>query len=129
MLLEGGWLTLITTSADLRGTTATPESIASRIVLNTFLQEQRAIAAGLNGGFVDARIERSNLDPFARESGVPEKISRSFQVAVAVARRFKGRQLIQDCSGLRNSIVLLFSALAIPPIVTADTAKAVMISV
>ncbi len=70
VLAKGGRLVLFTSSQELRGTPAAPEPMASRI---RFYEDEQLEELGRKAGFVDVRVKRPNLEPFAREVGVPEK--------------------------------------------------------
>ncbi len=70
VLAEGGRLVIFTGSSELRGTPAAPEPMASRLHFYDDAElERRARMAG----FVNVRVERPDLLPFAREVGVPEE--------------------------------------------------------
>ncbi len=70
VLAKGGRLVLFTSSRELRGTPAAPEPMASRI---RFYEDEQLGELGRKAGFVDVRVERSNLEHFAREVGVPDE--------------------------------------------------------
>ncbi len=69
ILAKSGRLVLFTSSRELRGTPAAPEPMASRI---RFYEDEELGELARNAGFAEARVERPNLEPFAREVGVPE---------------------------------------------------------
>ncbi len=69
VLAKSGRLVLFTSSRELRGTPAAPEPIASRI---HFYEDKELEELARRAGFVEARVERPDLEPFAREAGVPE---------------------------------------------------------
>ncbi len=70
VLAKGGRLVLYTGSRELRGTVAAPEPMASRI---RFYEDDELEQLAHKAGFVEARVERPDLEPFAREVGVPEE--------------------------------------------------------
>ena len=55
---------------DWRGTPAAPEPFASRIRFYTDAELERF---GGDAGFADVRVERHDLEPYAREAGIPEE--------------------------------------------------------
>lgn len=67
-LIPGGRLVLFTSSKELRGTPAAPEPMASR--LHSYEDEGLAGLAR-KAGFETVRVERPDLETFARESEVP----------------------------------------------------------
>ncbi len=70
VLAKGGRLVLYTGSRELRGTVAAPEPMASRI---RFYEDEELGELARKAGFVEARVERPDFEPFAREVGVPEE--------------------------------------------------------
>ncbi len=85
VLAKGGRFVLFTGSRELRGTPAAPEPIASRI---RFYEDEEIEQLARKAGFAEVRVERPNLEPFAREVGVPEEAlplfsSRSGQLLLA----------------------------------------------
>lgn len=70
VLDENGRLVVFTGSSELRGTPAAPEPIASRLYFHDDAELKRLARTA---GFVNVRVERPNLLPFAREAGVPEE--------------------------------------------------------
>ena len=70
VLVPGGRLAVFTSSRELRGTPAAPEPIAGRL---RFYEEEELARIGREAGFVDVRVERPDLLPFARAVGVPEE--------------------------------------------------------
>jgi ubiquinone/menaquinone biosynthesis C-methylase UbiE len=69
VLAPGGRLVVLGSDPELRGTPAAPEPAASRLNFYTD-SEFRDLAVAV--GFMDARVERRNLEQEAREAGVPE---------------------------------------------------------
>jgi SAM-dependent methyltransferase len=70
VLAKGGRLALFTGSKELQGTRAAPEPMASRL---HFYEDEELEQLTLKAGFVDVLVERPNLEPFARQVGVPEE--------------------------------------------------------
>lgn len=68
VLRRGGRLIALGTDPEMRGTPAAPEPIASRL---HFYEESDLLRLALAAGFEDARVERRNLEPFARQAGIP----------------------------------------------------------
>ena len=69
LLVAGGRLVAMGTDPELRGTPAAPEPMASRL---RFYDSAQLEALGRTAGFADVRVVRRDLQPFAREAGVPE---------------------------------------------------------
>jgi len=70
VLIAGGRLVAMGTDPELRGTPAAPEPMASRL---HFYHSAELGALGREAGFADVRVVRRDLQPFAREAGVPEE--------------------------------------------------------
>ncbi|HEU0028285.1 MAG TPA: methyltransferase domain-containing protein [Ktedonobacterales bacterium] len=70
VLIDGGHLIVLGSDPELRGTPAAPEPAASRI---HFYDEDELRALGVAAGFTTARVERRDLERYAREAGVPEE--------------------------------------------------------
>ena len=68
-LRPGGRLVLFTPSRELLGTPAAPEPMASRF---HFYEDGGLGWLALEAGFVQARIDRPDLEPFARGAGLAE---------------------------------------------------------
>jgi SAM-dependent methyltransferase len=75
VLSKDGRLVFFTVSPEMRGTIAAPEPMASRI---HFYKDEELMHLAREAGFVDVRVERPNLEPFAREAGVPEEHIQAF---------------------------------------------------
>ena len=75
VLAKDGRLVFFTVSPEMRGTIAAPEPMASRI---HFYKDEELMKLAREAGFVDVRVERPNLEPFAREAGVPEEHIQAF---------------------------------------------------
>jgi SAM-dependent methyltransferase len=75
VLAVGGRFPLFTGSRELRGTPAAPEPFASRI---HFYEDQELEQLARGAGFEEVRVERPNLEQFAREAGVPEEALQLF---------------------------------------------------
>jgi ubiquinone/menaquinone biosynthesis C-methylase UbiE len=70
VLRTGGRLVALGSDPELRGTPAAPEPMASRLrFYDTDELERLAREAGLT----DARVVLRDLEPFAREAGIPEE--------------------------------------------------------
>lgn len=70
VLGPGGRFVTLGMDAELRGTPAAPEPMASRL---TFYDDDGLAALGRAAGFEEVRVVRRPLDGFAREVGVPEE--------------------------------------------------------
>ena len=69
-VVRGGRIVLLGSDPAWRGTPAAPEPFASRL---RFYTDEELARLGRDGGFEDARVERHDLEPYAREAGVPEE--------------------------------------------------------
>ena len=76
VLAGGGRLVLFTGSKELRGTPAAPEPMASRLY---FYEDQELVELARKAGFDDARVERPDFEPFARDVGIPEEMLELFR--------------------------------------------------
>jgi SAM-dependent methyltransferase len=70
VLAPGGRFALFTGSKELRGTPAAPEPMASRL---RFYEDAELEQMARQAGFTEARVERPDFEPYAREVGVPEE--------------------------------------------------------
>lgn len=70
VLAHGGRFAMFTGSKELRGTPAAPEPMASRLC---FYEDAELEQMARKAGFTEARVERPDFEPFAREAGVPEE--------------------------------------------------------
>lgn len=70
VLAEGGRLIILGSDPELRHTPAAPEPAASRL---RFYDDTEFRDLALAAGFTNARVERRNLEQYAREAGVPEE--------------------------------------------------------
>jgi SAM-dependent methyltransferase len=68
VLKPGGRFVGLGADPELRGTPASPEPIASRL---SFYDSAELEALGRKAGFDEVRVMRRDLEPYARESGVP----------------------------------------------------------
>jgi SAM-dependent methyltransferase len=70
VLAPGGRFVLFTGSKELRGTPAAPEPMASRLY---FYEDHELEELARKAGFGEARLERPDFEPLAREVGIPEE--------------------------------------------------------
>jgi SAM-dependent methyltransferase len=70
VLARGGRLVVMGTDPELRGSPGAPEPMASRL---RFYENDELEGLGHKAGFEEVRVVRRNLEPFAREAGVPEE--------------------------------------------------------
>jgi SAM-dependent methyltransferase len=70
VLRPGGRIVLLGSDPEMRGTPAAPEPIASRL---HFYDTEQLEELGRRAGFADVRVVRRDLEPFAREAGIPEE--------------------------------------------------------
>jgi SAM-dependent methyltransferase len=70
VLARGGRLAVLGSDPELRGTPAAPEPIARRL---RFYDDEELGRIGREAGFTEVRVERRDLEPFAREVGVPQE--------------------------------------------------------
>ncbi|HLX56487.1 MAG TPA: methyltransferase domain-containing protein, partial [Ktedonobacteraceae bacterium] len=70
VLGEGGRLVVLGSDPAMRGTPAAPEPMASRL---HFYSDDELRQLALEAGFDRANVVRRDLEPFARQAGVPEE--------------------------------------------------------
>jgi len=70
VLVPGGRFVGLGSDPELRGTPAAPEPMASRL---RFYGDDELAELGRNAGFAEVRVVRRDLEPFARDAGVPEE--------------------------------------------------------
>ena len=70
VLRPGGRFVGLGADPELRGTPAAPEPMASRL---RFYDSAQLEALGREAGFTQVKVVRRDLQPFAREAGVPEE--------------------------------------------------------
>jgi ubiquinone/menaquinone biosynthesis C-methylase UbiE len=70
VLAGGGRAVILGSDPELRGTPAAPEPMASRL---RFYDDDALAALGKQAGFEHVEVVRRDLEPFAREAGVPEE--------------------------------------------------------
>jgi SAM-dependent methyltransferase len=70
VLVPGGRVVVLGSDPELAGTPAAPEPMASRL---QFYREDELERLGQDAGFEDVRVIRRDLEPYAREAGVPEE--------------------------------------------------------
>lgn len=70
VLAPNGRLVMMGSDAALRGTPAAPEPMASRL---HFYDDDEFKQLAVEAGFDSARVVRRDLEPFARQAGVPEE--------------------------------------------------------
>lgn len=69
-LAPGGRFVQFNGTKELRGTPAAPEPMASRL---HFYEDDELVELARKAGFREARVERPDLEQFARDAGVPEE--------------------------------------------------------
>ncbi len=70
VLAPGGRIVVLGSDPELRGTPGAPEPMASRL---RFYEDDELAALGRAAGFDRVEAVRRDLEPFAREAGVPEE--------------------------------------------------------
>jgi SAM-dependent methyltransferase len=70
VLAPGGRIVVLGSDPELKGTPGAPEPMASRL---RFYTEDELERLGRDAGFDDVRTIRRDLEPYAREAGVPEE--------------------------------------------------------
>jgi SAM-dependent methyltransferase len=70
VLAPGGRIVVLGSDPELKGTPGAPEPMASRL---RFYTEDELERLGRDAGFDDVRAIRRDLEPYAREAGVPEE--------------------------------------------------------
>jgi SAM-dependent methyltransferase len=85
VLVPGGRFVGLGSDPELKGTPAAPEPMASRL---RFYDSAQLEALARQAGFADARVIRRDLEPFAREAGVPEAHLPLFAAGEAGGARF-----------------------------------------
>lgn len=75
VLGRGGRLAVFTASEELRGTEAVSEPIASHV---NFFKDGELVEMAKEAGFTEARVERPDLGPFAREAGLSDELVQTF---------------------------------------------------
>jgi ubiquinone/menaquinone biosynthesis C-methylase UbiE len=68
---ENGRFAVFTVSEEARGTPAAPEPMASRC---RFYTDEELVQLARGAGFAEATVERPDLEPHAREAGLPEDV-------------------------------------------------------
>jgi SAM-dependent methyltransferase len=70
VLRPGGRIVVLGSDPELKGTPAAPEPMASRL---RFYEDDELADLARRAGFDDVTVVRRDLEPFAREGGVPEE--------------------------------------------------------
>lgn len=70
VLVEGGRLVALGSDPTLRGTPAAPEPMASHL---RFYEDEELLQLAIEAGFAKATVARRDLEPYARQVGVPEE--------------------------------------------------------
>ena len=70
VLAPAGRVVILGSDPELKGTAGAPEPMASRL---RFYDDEELARLGREAGFDEVRVVRRNLEPFARESGIPEE--------------------------------------------------------
>lgn len=86
VLRPGGRLCVFIGSKELRGTPAAPEPMASRL---HWYEDEELVALARAAGFADARVDRPDLEPYARRVGVPPEAMPLF------AAKMRGGQMLE----------------------------------
>jgi hypothetical protein len=71
-----GRIAIFTLSSEMKGTMAAPEPMASRL---HFYTDNELTEMAKKAGFAKIRVERPDLEPFAREAKLPEDIVADFR--------------------------------------------------
>jgi SAM-dependent methyltransferase len=71
VLRPGGKLAVFTVSEEARGSPAAPEPMASRV---RFYTDAELVELAHGAGFDEATVTRPDLEPFAREAGLPDDV-------------------------------------------------------
>lgn len=85
VLRPGGRFVGLGSDPELKGTPAAPEPMASRL---RFYDSAQLEDLGRRAGFDDVRVVRRDLEPFAREAGVPEEHLPLFAAGTTGGARF-----------------------------------------
>jgi SAM-dependent methyltransferase len=85
---RGGTLAVFTVSEAAKGTPAAPEPMASR---GRFYTDDQLVDLARAAGFDDATVKHPDLEPFAREAGLPEDIVQLFVGAGEAGQLLLGR--------------------------------------
>ena len=86
VLRDDGRLAAFTVSEEARGTPAAPEPMASRA---RFYTDEELVQLARDAGFASASVTRPDLEPFARQAGLPEDV-----VALFAADQRAGQLLV-----------------------------------
>jgi SAM-dependent methyltransferase len=86
VLQAGGGLAVFTVSEEARGTPAAPEPMASRA---RFYTDDELVELARGAGFDDATVTRPDLEPYARDAGLPDDV-----VALFASDRRAGQLLV-----------------------------------
>ncbi|MGH9341368.1 MAG: methyltransferase domain-containing protein [Acidobacteriota bacterium] len=87
VLAAGGRLVVLGSDPELKGTPGAPEPMASRL---RFYEEHELERLGRKAGFEGIQVVRRDLQPFAREVGVPEEQLALFAVGTRFLLARKG---------------------------------------
>ena len=85
VLRPGGRFVGLGADPELKGTPAAPEPMASRL---RFYDSEQPEALAREAGFLEVRVVRRDLQPFAREAGVPEEHLPLFAAGESGGARF-----------------------------------------
>jgi SAM-dependent methyltransferase len=85
VLRSGGRFVALGSDPELRGTLAAPEPMASRL---RFYDSDDLEQLARSAGFSDVRVLRRDLEPFARDAGVPEEHLPLFRARPGEGARF-----------------------------------------
>jgi SAM-dependent methyltransferase len=85
---DGGTLAIFTVTEAAKGSPAAPEPMASR---GRFYTDDELVELARAAGFHDAAVEHPDLEPFAREAGLPDDVVELFAGAGDVSQLLVAR--------------------------------------
>ncbi|HUE95945.1 MAG TPA: methyltransferase domain-containing protein, partial [Longimicrobiaceae bacterium] len=85
VLAPGGRIVVLGSDPELKGTPAAPEPMAARL---RFYDGRQLEALGRRAGFVEVRVIRRDLGPYAREVGIPAEALPLFNAREGEGARF-----------------------------------------
>jgi SAM-dependent methyltransferase/uncharacterized protein YndB with AHSA1/START domain len=87
-LRSGGRLAVFTVAEEARGTPAVPEPMASRA---RFYTDEELVRLARDAGFPEVSVSRPDLEPFAREAGLPEDVVALFAADIRAGQLLVAR--------------------------------------